>query len=131
MKIYCPNAHIFSWDLPEFKDPLSVQQILSPSLQWQMLIYFNEVSKHMSQAELLDVDCSMGSINTRLQNRTEKPAALESLEYNYRGKRNWKLFCRDYMNESVVHIFFKNYPTRLVCTFFKIYIKFVEKMPHW
>ena len=112
VKIYCPNADIFSWDLPEFKDPLAVQQILSPSLQWQMLVYFNEVAKHLSKSEVLELDCSQGSLDPKMQQATEKPEDFKTLEYNYRGKRNWKLFCRDYMNESVVYIFFKNEPTR-------------------
>ena len=99
-------------ELPAFEDPLSVQRILAPSLQWQMLFFYNEIVPYMTHAELLTHDFSTDNLPELHSRTTVKPDRFKSLEWDYRGKRNWKLVCRDFMNEAVEHIFFRNVPTR-------------------
>ena len=41
VRIYYPDADLFCYaDLPEFKDPFAQQRLLSPTLQWQMMIFW-------------------------------------------------------------------------------------------
>ena len=98
-------------------DPMVIKQLLSPTLQWQMLMFNLLETEDKTAAEILQLDVSQMDLNPdHNYPPTSKSTEFQKDEREFLWSR-FKLMSREYMNESLKFFFFKNESTRLVKLF--------------
>ena len=102
---------MFSGSLPDITDPLMVQQVLSPTVQWQMLHWYHVLSKVKNEEEFLTMDLNESDLPHYNSILCAKPVDFKEAERDY-AISEWRMFSRDYMNESSYYFLLKNPATR-------------------
>ena len=111
-RIYFPNIDVFKGSLPDIADPLIIQQLISPTLQWQMLMFNLLETREKTVEEILRLDVSMHDLDPdHNYPPTSKPENFKADEREFTWSR-FKLMSRDYMNASLKFLFLHNEPTR-------------------
>ena len=111
VRIYYPNIALFDGDLPNITDPLMVQQVLSPTVQWQMLHWYHVLSKVENEEDFLTMDLNNSDLPHYNSIISPKPRDFENAEADY-AISEWRMFSRDYMNKSAYYFLLKNPATR-------------------
>lgn len=111
MRIYYPNIRVFSYDLPLIKDPMMIQQLLAPDIQWRLLYFHSFARPTRSNAELFNLDVSQETLPPNHVPIVEKPEAFIQLVKEI-AVTEWRQMSISYISRSCQWIFFENLPTR-------------------
>ena len=111
VRIYYPDVRTFSYDLPPINDPMMIQQLLAPDLQWRLLYFHSFVRPTNSTEELCSLDVSRANLPPNHVPIVDKPEAFKQLEKEI-SATEWRMMSISYISRSCQWVFFENLPTR-------------------